>query len=92
MFWGRGDTSRLDDEQTKTLAHLRRMAETGHIITLTPQQSEMAIRALEWYQSWEGTIRLISGLRNTAILVGFIVTIWATTEGTVLQLVKGVFK
>ena len=92
MFWGNGDSSRLEESEAKTLKDLRRMVETGHIIALTAKQSEMALRALDWYDSWEGTLKVLKSIRNTAILLGFLVTFWAMTEGTVLEFVKGVFR
>lgn len=92
MFFGKGDSSRLDEDQSKTLADLRRMVETGHIISLTPDQSELALRALNWYEMWESTFKLLGSIRNTAILVGAIVGIWVATEGTLLEFIKGIFK
>jgi len=89
MLWGNGDTSRLDGDQVKTLSDLRRMVETGHIISLTPDQSAAMLRALRWYEMWESSLKLLSSMRNTAILVGFLVTIWAVTEGTILEFLQG---
>lgn len=92
MFWGKGDTSQLDDGAAKTLSDLRRMEETGHIVALTPEQTEMVIRALGWYEMWESTFKLLGSVRNTALLLGFLLTIWVSTEGTILQAIKGMFK
>lgn len=92
MLWGKGDTSQLAEDEAKTLADLRRMAETGHIIALNPDQSAMLLRALDWYEMWESTFKLAGSIRNTAILIGFLVTLWVTTEGTILDAIKGIFK
>ena len=92
MFWGKGDTSKLDESEAQTLSDLRRMVETGHIVALTPEQAEMAIRALDWYEMWESTFKLLGSVRNTALLLGFLLTIWISTEGTILQVIKGLFK
>ncbi len=88
MFWGKGDSSSLDDSQKNTLADLRRMVETGHIVALTPEQSEAAIRALDWYHNWEGTFKLLASMRNTAVLLGFLLTMWAATKSSLMAMVK----
>lgn len=92
MLWGKGDTSRLEEREAQTLADLRRMVETGHIIALNPDQSALLLRALDWYEMWESTFKLMGSIRNTAILIGFIVTLWAATEGTILDAIKAMFK
>jgi len=92
MFWGNGDSSRLEDQEAKTLKDLRRMVETGHIVALTADQSKVALRAIDWYQSWEGTFKVLSSIRNTAILLGFLLTLWVVTEGTIADFVKGVLR
>lgn len=92
MLFGKGDTSKLEERESQTLADLRRMAETGHIIALNPDQSAMLLRALDWYEMWESTFKLMGAVRNTAILLGFLLTLWVTTEGTILDAIKGIFK
>ena len=92
MFWGKGDTSKLEKREVETLSDLRRMVETGHIVALTAEQAELAIRALDWYEMWESFFKLIGSVRNTLILLGFLLTIWVTTEGTILQAIKGIFR
>ncbi len=92
MFWGKGDSSKLEEREAKTLADLRRMVETGHIVALTPEQSQLAIRALDWYEMWESTFKLIGSIRNTVILLGFLITLWWTTEGRVLDFLMGMKK
>ncbi len=87
MFWGKGDTSKLEDREAQTLSDLRRMVETGHIVALTPEQSQLALRALDWYEMWESTFKLLGSIRNTAILLGFLIGLWWTTEGRVLDII-----
>ena len=76
MFLGRGDTSKLEEDEQRTLAHLRRMVETGHLVTLNAEQTEVALRAIDWYGQWESVFRLGKSLRNTLMLVGFFLGIW----------------
>lgn len=76
MFVGRGDTSKLEEDEQRTLAHLRRMVETGHIVTLNAEQTEVALRAIDWYGQWESVFRLGKSLRNTLMLIGFFLGIW----------------
>ena len=76
MFLGRGDTSKLEEDEQRTLAHLRRMVETGHIVTLNAEQTEVALRAIDWYGQWESVSRLGKSLRNTLMLIWFFLGIW----------------
>lgn len=76
MFLGRGDTSKLEEDEQRTLSHLRRMVETGHIVTLNAEQTEVALRAIDWYGQWESVFRLGKSLRNTLMLIGFFLGIW----------------
>lgn len=76
MLLGRGDTSKLEDAEKTTLAHLRRMVETGHLVALNAEQSEAALRALELYSQWESVTTLGKSIRNTLLLVGFFLGLW----------------
>lgn len=76
MFLGRGDTSKLEEDEQRTLAHLRRMVETGHIVTLNAEQTEVVLRAIDWYGQWESVFRLGKSLRNTLMLIGFFLGVW----------------
>ena len=76
MFLGRGDTSKLEEDEQRTLAHLRRMVETGHIVTLNAEQTEVALRAIDWYGQWESVFRLGKSIRNTLMLIGFFLGLW----------------
>lgn len=81
MFWGKGDTSELDDKEQVTLSHLRRMVETGHVEALSPDQSAVALRAIDFYSRWEQTFSAISSLRNVLILVAGGLAFWWATGG-----------
>lgn len=81
MFFGKGDSSKLTEEQTQILSNLRRMGETGHLIILTPDQSEVAIKAIDFYSQWESVARLGATIRNTGLLVtGLLATWWVAQE------------
>ena len=78
LFWGKGDTSKLDDDVQGTLAHLRRMEETGHIVALSPEQAQVALRAVAFYGQWETMLKLLMGIKNVALLVGALLAVyWA---------------
>ena len=81
MFFGRGDTSKLDEHEAETLAHLRRMVETGHIVSLSPDQTEVALRAIDFYSSWESVFRLWRSIRNISLLIGGGLAFWWMTGG-----------
>ena len=81
MFFGRGDTSKLEDQEKETLTHLRRMVETGHIVSLSPDQTEIALRAIDFYRSWESVFRLGRSIRNISILIGGGLMFWWITGG-----------
>lgn len=85
MFLGRGDTSKLEDDEKATLGHLRRMVETGHIVSLNADQSEVALRAIDWYSTWESAFRLGKSIRNVLILIGFFLGVWWATNDTIAQ-------
>lgn len=88
MFWGKGDSTKLDESVQETLAHLRRMEETGHIVALTHEQTQQALRALTFYARWEGTLALITSMKNVALLVGTLLAIYWATEGWVIDRIR----
>lgn len=81
MFWGRGDTSQLDEHQKGVLDALRRMVETGHIQALSTEQTEVALRALNFYEKWEAAISVFRSVRNVLILIGGGLMFWWVTGG-----------
>jgi hypothetical protein len=76
MFWGNGDTSKLSDEEKTTLAHLRRMVETGHIVALTHAQAMVAMEALTWYSRWTAFAQVLTMIRNVGLLAGGVLALW----------------
>lgn len=81
MFWGNGDTSELEVSEKEVLDALRRMVETGHIVALSPRQSEVFLRALALYEKWEGALELLGSLRNILIFAGGGLAFWWATGG-----------
>lgn len=92
MIWGKGDSSKLEDDERRTLAHLRRMVETGHLRDLSHEQGETLIRALDWYTDWEGTFRTLKNVRNVFGLVGFFVVTWWASGGDPVKAIVGLFQ
>lgn len=92
MIWGKGDSSKLEIEEQKTLAHLRRMVETGHIQDLSIEQGDTLLRALDWYADWEGTFRTLRNVRNVLGLIGFFLVSWWASGGSPLGFISGLFK
>lgn len=88
MFWGKGDSSKLDEETTQTLAHLRRMEETGHIVALTHEQTQVALRAVIFYGQWESILRFLTSLKNVALLVGALLGIYWVSEGWIIDRIR----
>lgn len=85
MWWGRGDTSRLDEKTKDTLDHLRRLEETGHILTLDERSALVAARAVDFYGQWESALKLAASVKNVAILVGALLAIYWATEGWIFH-------
>jgi len=88
MFWGKGDSSKLDEETTQTLAHLRRMEETGHIVALTHEQTQVALRAVIFYGQWESLLRFFTSVKNVALLVGALLGIYWVSEGWIVDRIR----
>lgn len=85
MFWGKGDSSKLDEETTHTLQHLRRMEETGHIVALTHEQTQVALRAVAFYNQWESVLKFFTSIKNVALLVGALLGIYWVSEGWIIE-------
>jgi hypothetical protein len=81
MFLGNGDTSKLESDEQATLAHLRRMIETNHLIALNPKESEVAVRAITFYSRWESVFALIQSLRNVIVISAGGLGFWWVTGG-----------
>jgi len=79
MFWGRGDSSKLEERELETLRQLRRMVETGHIVALDDHKVQITLRAIDFYARWEGAIWVFRSVRNVLYLfAGGLVFWWAT--------------
>lgn len=93
MWWGRGDTSQLDEKARATLDHLRRLDETGHLTVLDARRAEIAVRAVQFYDQWESALKLAASIKNVALLVGAILAIYWATEGwiihRIMEIVRG---
>lgn len=83
MWWGKGDTSKLDEDQKRTLDNLRRLAETGHIVTLDHDDAMIAIEALDWYRQWTSVGKLMRSVRNIGLLVAGLLGMWWATQGAI---------
>lgn len=85
MLWGKGDSSKLTEEERLTLGQLRRMVETGHIVALNADQTDLLVRALERYSDWESTFRTLKHVRNVLTLLGFFFGAWWLSGGNPVQ-------
>jgi hypothetical protein len=85
MFWGRGDTSKLDPAQRELLYNLRRLTETGHIVAMDADDAEIALEGLEVYAQWRSVLRALTSIKNVALLVGAILTVYWAAKGTLAQ-------
>ncbi len=90
MFWGDGDSSKLGPAEQKTLQHLRRMAETGHIYALSPKESEIAIEAINFYGTVRSAKNFMVSLRNVLIFVGALVGIWWAAQDGLVDILQKV--
>lgn len=81
MFTGKGDTSKLTEFEKSVWDAISRLGETGHIVELTPDQSEIALEALSAYRQWMAVWSVARSVRNTALLIGGLLAIyWATQD------------
>jgi len=88
MFWGVGDTSKLAPEERQTLDALRRLGETGHIVGLTPDQTKVAIAAIQFYASVTATTGIIAGARNVLLFLGSLCVMWWAVKDIAVQFIK----
>jgi len=93
MFTGKGDTSRLSPSEVETWDDIRRLMETGHVVGLSPEQTELAIEAIRVYSSVKAATGLISSIRNVSfilaasLLAGW--SYWDTFVGWLRRVVTG---
>lgn len=88
MLWGNGDTGKLTEKERETLHELRRMVETGHIIGLTPEQSQTVIAAIKFYAAVTATSGLLAGSRNVLVFLGSMLLMWWTAKDAVIEFIK----
>lgn len=88
MLWGNGDSSKLTADEQKTLAELRRLGETGHIVGLTPEQTQVALAAVKFYASVTATTGLLAGIKNVSVWVGGMAIAWWAFRDAVVEFIK----
>lgn len=88
MFWGKGDSSKLDPDQLQTLDDLRRLVETGHVIALTPEQSAVAVQAINFYASVQSASLLLVAARNILIFIGALIGMWWVSHDAVTSFIQ----
>lgn len=89
MFWGNGDSSKLTESELKTLNELRRLNETGHIVGLTAEQSEVAMKAVRFYAAVSATSGILAGVKNVGMWIGGFVLMWWAFRDAVVAFIKG---
>ncbi len=72
-----------------TLAHLRRLDETGHIRALDERRSETAMRGVDFFGQWESTLRTITSLRNVLVMFGALIALWLTFKAQIIAFFSG---
>lgn len=90
MFWGKGDTSKLAITEQKTLGELRRLVETGHIIALTPEQSAVAVDAINFYSTVRAVGPLLVAVRNILLFLGSLIAIWWAGHDAIVTFIQAV--
>jgi hypothetical protein len=88
MLWGVGDSSKLSAEEKRTLEELRRLSETGHIVGLTPEQSKVALAAINFYAGVTATSGLLAGARNVLMFIGSICLMWWAARDVIVEFIK----
>lgn len=92
MLTGNGDSSKLTQTELKTLAEIRRMVETKHIVALNPEQTEIVLEMIDWFVQWKSALRLANSIRNIALLLAGLLMIWWTSKEALAEWVRGVTK
>jgi hypothetical protein len=88
MFWGKGDSARLTDEERRTLDELRRLVETNHIIALSPEQVDLALAALRLYGGFSAATGVFAGARNTFLWIGSMLLIWWSIQDWAILFIR----
>lgn len=90
MLTDNGDSSKLTGDELQTLAALRRMVETKHLVALSPQQTQLVLEMIDWFSQWKSVLRLANSLRNVSMLLGGLLLIWWTTKESLAEWVRTV--
>jgi hypothetical protein len=88
MFWSKGDSSKLTDEEKELLARLRRLEETGHISGTTPDQTMTAFAAIRFFGIVVSTGGLLAGARNVGMWVGGSLVAWWAFRDAITTFIK----
>lgn len=88
MFWGNGDSSKLSADERKTLDELRRLGEIGYIVGLTPEQTQVALAAVNFYSKLTAATGLIAGARNVLLFIGSLFVMYWATQDVVVQILR----
>jgi len=90
MFWGKGDSAKLTEEEKVTLDDLRRLAETGHIVGLSPEQTEVAVAAINSYAMVRSAWALVIGFRNALVIAAALLGFWWVGHDAVVAFIESV--
>lgn len=88
MFWGNGDSSKLSADERKTLDDLRRLGEVGYIVGLTPEQTVVALAAVNFYSKLTAATGLIAGARNVLLFIGSLFVMYWASQDVIVQIIK----
>lgn len=89
MLWGNGDSSKLTETERETLSELRRLVETGHIVSLSPEQSRVALEAVQFYAGARAAGGLFMTVRNALVIIGSTLFAWWAFQDEIILWFKG---
>lgn len=92
MLTGNGDSSKLTATELKTLAEIRRMVETKHIVALNAEQTQIVLEMIDWFVQWKSALRLANSIRNVALLLAGLLMLWWTSKEALAEWVRGIVK
>jgi hypothetical protein len=88
MFWGHGDSSKLSSDERVELDKLRRLVESGHLMALSPDQTKIALAAINFYGTVTATSGLLVGIRNVFYWVAGFAAFWWMSKDAVVTFLK----
>jgi hypothetical protein len=92
MFWGKGDSSKLGPEERAELEKLRRLVETGHLVALSPEQTDIALAAIKFYGNVTATSGILAGAKNVGLWIAGLVMFWWVSRDAVVTFIQAVAK